>query len=151
MYAMTVTRHVQAPRPVVYQALVDPLAIARWRVPDGMVGLVHEFDARPGGRLRISLTYVVADGVGKSGERTDTYQGTFVRLVPDVQVIETSEFETEDTGLRGTMTMTTTLTDAGEGTDVTISYEGIPDGVPAHDNEIGTRMALDKLARLVET
>ena len=36
------------------------------------------------------------------------------------------------------------------GTDVTIEHDGIPDVVPRADNETGTRMALDNLARLVE-
>lgn len=49
------------------------------------------------------------------------------------------------------MTMTTTLTDADGGTDVLIVHEGIPDSVPPADNETGTCMALDNLARLVET
>jgi uncharacterized protein YndB with AHSA1/START domain len=49
------------------------------------------------------------------------------------------------------MTLTTTLTDAqGGGTHVLMVHEGIPDAVPAADNETGTRMALANLARLVE-
>ena len=51
----------------------------------------------------------------------------------------------------GSMTMTTTLTDADGGTDVLVLHEGIPDAVPATDNETGTRMALENLAQLVET
>ena len=76
--------------------------------------------------------------------------GHFVRLVPDEQVVEVFEFETADPALGGTMTITTTLTDAGGGTDVLIVHEGIPDIVPAADNETGTRMALANLAKLVE-
>jgi uncharacterized protein YndB with AHSA1/START domain len=50
------------------------------------------------------------------------------------------------------MTLTTTLTDAeGGGTDVVVVHEGVPDVVPAADNEAGTRMALENLARYVET
>lgn len=60
------------------------------------------------------------------------------------------EFETGDDALRGTMTMTTSLTAVEGGTDVVIVHEGIPDVVPREDNETGTRMALDNLARLVE-
>lgn len=150
MYATTVTRHLRASRATVYRALIDPVAIATWRVPDGMTALVHELDAREGGRFRISLTYDAPDGVGKTASRTDTYHGTFVRLVPDEMVVEASEFESDDAELRGTMTMTTTLVDAGDGTDVTIRHDGIPDVIPAADNEAGTRMALDNLARLVE-
>jgi hypothetical protein len=69
--------------------------------------------------------------------------------VPDEQVVEEFEFETADPALRGTMTMTTTLTEAGDGTDIVIVHEGIPDAIPPADNETGTRMALANLARLV--
>ncbi|MBT2422525.1 SRPBCC domain-containing protein [Streptomyces sp. ISL-22] len=150
MYATRVSHHVNASRAAVYRALLDADAIARWRVPDGMTGHVHEFDGREGGAFRVSLTYDRPTGTGKSDAHTDTYHGRFVRLVPDEQVVEEVEFETDDPALRGTMTMTTTLTDADGGTDVLVVHEGIPDAVPARDNETGTRMALANLARLVE-
>jgi hypothetical protein len=44
------------------------------------------------------------------------------------------------------MTMTTTLAEADGGTDVLMLHEGIPPGVSVTDNELGTRMSLDKLA-----
>jgi uncharacterized protein YndB with AHSA1/START domain len=151
MYSTRVSRHMKAPRSVVYRALVDADAIARWRVPAGMRSHVHEFDARGGGTFRVSLTYDVPGGTGKSHSNTDTYHGHFARLVPDEQVVEVFEFETADTALGGTMTMTTSLRDADDGgTEVLIVHEGIPDSVPAADNETGTRMALDNLAALVE-
>ncbi|MFE8992313.1 polyketide cyclase [Streptomyces sp. A244] len=151
MYTSRVSGHVDAPRAAVYRALVSAEAIARWRVPDGMSGEVHEFDAREGGRFRVSLTYEAPDASGKSAAHTDTYHGHFARLVPDEQVVEVLEFEAVDPALRGAMTLTTTLTDArGGGTDVLMVHEGIPDAVPAADNETGTRMALANLARFVE-
>ncbi|MFJ6569021.1 SRPBCC domain-containing protein [Streptomyces sp. NPDC091292] len=150
MYSTQVSQHVNAPRPVVYRALLDADAVAQWRVPDDMSSHVHEFDAREGGRFRVSLTYDAPTGTGKSGAHTDTYHGRFVKLVPDEQVVEEFEFETDDPALRGAMTMTTTLTDADGGTDVIIVHDGLPDSVPTSDNELGTRMALESLARLVE-
>jgi hypothetical protein len=48
------------------------------------------------------------------------------------------------------MGMTTTLLDADGGTEVAILQERIPPGVSVQDNEIGARMALDKLTALVE-
>jgi uncharacterized protein YndB with AHSA1/START domain len=129
---------------------LDPTAIAKWRVPAGMTSHVHAFNAHEGGSFRISLTYDTPSEIGKSSSHTDTYHGHFVRLVPDEQVVESFEFETSETKLRGTMTMTTTLTDADGGTDVRLVHEGIPDGVPAADNEAGTRSALANLAKLVE-
>jgi uncharacterized protein YndB with AHSA1/START domain len=151
MYTSRVSGHVDAPRAAVYRALVSAEAIARWRVPTGMRAEVHEFDAREGGGFRVSLTYDAQDASGKSAAHTDTYHGRFARLVPDEQVVEVLEFEAVDPALRGAMTLTTTLTDAeGGGTDVLMVHEGLPDAVPAADNETGTRMALENLARLVE-
>jgi uncharacterized protein YndB with AHSA1/START domain len=151
VYSTRVSRHVTAPRSAVYQALLDADAIAKWRVPAGMSSRVHEFDAQEGGRFRISLTYDTPSTAGKSAPHTDSYHGHFVKLVPNEQVVEVFEFEAADAALRGTMTMTTTLTDADDGTDVVVVHEGIPDSVPPADNETGTRMALAKLAILVES
>ena len=151
MYATEVSQHVRAPRSAVYQALLDADAVARWRVPVGMSSHVHEFDAREGGSFRVSLTYDLPTGTGKSGAHTDTYHGHFVTLVPDERVVEVFEFETDDPGMRGEMTMTTILTDADGGTEVRMVHDGIPDTVPAADNETGARMALANLAKLVES
>ncbi|MFU8874395.1 SRPBCC domain-containing protein [Micromonospora sp. SL4-19] len=150
MYSTRVSQHVRASRPAVYRSLVDGDAIARWRVPSGMSSQIHQFEAREGGAFRVSLTYDTTEGTGKSTSHTDTYHGRFLKLVPNEQVVEEFEFETTDPALRGTMTMTTTLTDADGGTDVFVVHDGIPDSIPAADNETGTRMALANLARLVE-
>ncbi|MFI1331224.1 SRPBCC domain-containing protein [Streptomyces sp. NPDC020845] len=157
MYSTRVSQHVNASRSAVYRALTDADALAKWRVPTGMSSHVHTFDAREGGAFRISLTYDHDHdhdepvSTGKSAPHTDTYHGHFARLVPDEQVVEVFAFETADAALRATMTMTTTLTDSdGGGTDVLVVHEGIPDAVPAADNETGTRMALANLARIVE-
>jgi uncharacterized protein YndB with AHSA1/START domain len=64
----------------VYAALIDPDAVAIWKVPDGMSCRVHEFEAREGGAFRISLTYDAPDRAGKTAPNTDTYRGRFVEL-----------------------------------------------------------------------
>ena len=111
---------------------------------------VHEWDAREGGSFRISLTYDASTGKGKTTAQTDTYHGHFVKLVPNEQVVEILDFETGDPELVGEMTITTSLVDSEGGTEVRIVHEGIPRGVATNDNETGTRMALAKLAALVE-
>ncbi|WP_053641853.1 MULTISPECIES: SRPBCC family protein [unclassified Streptomyces] len=150
MYTTRVSRHVDAPPLDVYRTLLDPEAVARWRVPYGMSCRVHEFDAREGGAFRVSLRYGAEGGAGKSGPRTDTYHGRFVELVPDERVVEIVEFETANPLLHGAMTLTTTLVPDGGGTEVLVVHEGVPDAIPAADNETGTRMALDRLAALLE-
>ncbi|HZH22204.1 MAG TPA: SRPBCC family protein [Geodermatophilus sp.] len=145
-----VSRHVRAPRAAVYRALLDPAAVARWKVPEGMTCRVHEFDAREGGTLRVSLTYDEPGPQGKTTAHTDTYRGRFVRLVPGELVVEVDVFETDDPALQGEMTSTITLADADGGTELAAVHEGVPDGVAPADNELGWRMALDRLAELVE-
>jgi uncharacterized protein YndB with AHSA1/START domain len=144
------SRHIHAPPANVYRALLDKNAIARWRVPNGMSCQVHTFDARQGGLFRISLTYNVPTGTGKTAAHTDTYHDRFVKRVPNEQVIEELEFETTDPAMRGKMTISYTLTETDDGTDLLCVHDNLPPGVSPADNEIGWQMALDKLAVWVE-
>jgi len=150
MFSTRLHQHINAPRAAVFAALLDPGAVGRWRVPAGMTAQVHEFDAREGGRFRVSLSYDDGQGIGKSEGRTDTYHGWFEQIVPNRQVVEKIEFEAMSPQLLRTMTITTTLQDAGKGTDVLMVHDGVPDAVKAEDNEAGMRMALANLAVLVE-
>ena len=142
--------HVKAPRARVYRALLDPRAIAAWRVPEGMTSQVHVFEPHEGGAIRVSLTYDAPTATGKTTAQSDTYHGHFVRLVPDIQVVEVIQFESTNPALQGEMTLTLTLNDADEGTELLAVHEGLPEGVSPADNETGWRMSLEKLAALVE-
>jgi uncharacterized protein YndB with AHSA1/START domain len=150
VYDQRTTGLVRGSRAVVYAALLDPAAVAAWRVPDDMTAKVEEWEPTEGGRFRVSLTYRDAERAGKTGGATDTYVGTFVRLVPDEQVVEELAFESDDPDLVEPMTMTWTLTDAEGGTEVDLLHQGLPDAVSPEDNATGTRMALAKLAAYVE-
>jgi uncharacterized protein YndB with AHSA1/START domain len=145
-----VSRRLAAPRERVYRALITADAVARWKVPTGMRSEIHAFDGREGGAFRISLTYESPTRVGKTDAHTDTYRGRFARLVPNERVVEVDEFETDDPRLQGAMTITITLADADGGTMLEAAHEGLPAGVDAADNEEGWRLALDRLAALVE-
>jgi uncharacterized protein YndB with AHSA1/START domain len=150
MYEQRATQRVRAPRSAVYAALLDPRATEVWRVPDDMTASVREWEPVEGGRFRVSLTYRGEERAGKTEGATDTYSGEFARLVPDEQVVESIEFDTDDPELRGPMTMTWSLQEVDGGTEVDLLHEGIPDVVPPQDNETGTRMSLSKLAAYVE-
>ncbi|WP_372524440.1 SRPBCC family protein [Piscinibacter sp.] len=150
MNSTRISRRLNAPRTIVYRALLDVRAVATWKVPTGMTSHVHAFDAREGGSFRISLTYDTPTGTGKTTALTDTYHGRFVKLVANEQVVEVVEFETTDPALRGEMTITISLADADGGTDVLAVHDGLPPGVSTADNEAGWREALEKLASLVE-
>ena len=150
MSSTRITRHINAPRAVVYRALLDARAVATWKVPTGMTSHVHAFDVREGGAFRISLAHDEPTATGKTTAHTDTYHGRFVTLVPNEQVVEVVEFETPDPALRGEMTITFTLADADGGTDLLAVHEGLPPGLSLADNETGWRLSLANLAALVE-
>jgi uncharacterized protein YndB with AHSA1/START domain len=145
-----VTRHIRAARARVYRALLDAESVQHWMVPDQMTSRVHSYEPREGGTFRISLTYDLPTTAGKTSPHTDSFHGRFIRLVPDTQVVQSVEFETDDPAMQGVMTITYTLADVGSGTELAGVHENVPPGVPPADNELGWRMSLDKLARLVE-
>lgn len=147
-----VSRVMVAPRERIYQTVLDPDLLAQWRVPDNMTARVDEFDAREGGKYRMTLTYEQADGTaaGKTTANTDSFRGRYVRLVPEEEIVEKIEFESSDPRFANEMTMTTNLRSTQGGCEVTILCENLPDGIRPEDNELGCRMALEKLARLVE-
>lgn len=138
-------RVIPASRERLYRLLLDPVALARWKVPDGMTLDVHEWEPREGGRIRISLTYRDTSAVGKTEAHTDTYHGRFVLLVPNELIVERDEFETDDPVMQGVMTISIALADAEGGTELVATHEDVPVGVSLTDNETGWRMALDKL------
>jgi uncharacterized protein YndB with AHSA1/START domain len=81
MSSTVISRHLNAPRAIVYRTLLDAHAVATWMVPTGMTSHVHAFDAREGGSFRVSLTYDTPTGPGKTTAHTDTFHGRFVKLV----------------------------------------------------------------------
>ena len=120
-------------------------------VPDQMTSEIHSFDAREGGTFRISLTYDEPTTAGKTTSQTDSFHGRFVKLVQDTEMVQVVEFESDDPSMAGEMTITYTLADGEGGTDLVAVHENIPPGVAPADNELGFRMSLAKLAKLVET
>ena len=48
------------------------------------------------------------------------------------------------------MTLSITLTPKGEGTEVLAVHSGVPDAIQPELNELGWKISLGKLARLVE-
>ena len=134
----------------IYEALVDPVALATWLPPGGMTGRFDWFDARPGGTYRLVLTY--ADGSaarGKSTADSDVVDVRFVELVPGVRVVQAVDFESDDPTNAGTMTMRWELTPTDAGTRVEIRAEDVPAGISTEDHAAGLGSSLANLAAYV--
>lgn len=135
-------RVIHAPPERIYNAFLDPDALAAWLPPHGMVARTHSMDARVGGGFRMSF-YTV----NKSW--SNSFGGTYVELVPNKKIVHTDKFETDDPTMQGEMRVTITLTPVADGTLVEITQEGIP-APAATGAPYGWSQSLDKLAQLVE-
>ena len=134
----------------IYRALADPDAVARWLPPSGMTGRIDEWDARPGGAYRMTLTYDEPDaGSGKATADSDVVVGRFVELVPGRRRVQDGEFVSDDPSFSGTMRMTWMLQPQAEGTLVSIRAEDVPSGITAEDHAVGLASSLANLAEYV--
>lgn len=146
-----VKRHINASPERVFDALSSADAIARWLPPEGMTGRVEHFDARPGGRYRMVLTYRdAADAPGKSSADEDVVEGLFVEVTPGVRLVQEIEFESDDVRFAGVMRMTWEVAAAAGGSDVVFRAENVPEGISPEDHIEGLTSTLRNLAALVE-
>jgi uncharacterized protein YndB with AHSA1/START domain len=146
------SRFIKAPPEALYRAFTDPAALAVWQAPGDMTGKVHSFDCRVGGGYQISLFYPSSEKAsrGKAAEREDRFTARFVELTPPRRIVEAITFDSADPAFSGEMIMEVTLGAEDGGTEVTILFKNIPSGIRPEDNEIGTRLSLEKLAHYVE-
>lgn len=146
------SRLINASRDTLYQAFLDPAALAVWLAPEGMTGTVHEFDGRVGGGYRMSLYYSSSEQAnrGKTTEREDRFFARFVELDPPARIVQAVTFDSREPAFGGEMTMAVTFEQKNGGTEVTFLFENIPPGISPEDNDAGTRSTLEKLTRYVE-
>jgi uncharacterized protein YndB with AHSA1/START domain len=151
--ALTYTSRVIKARPEeLYAAFLDLAALVDWLPPAEMTGEIHEIDARVGGGYRMSLFYPPNERAfrGKTSDREDMVKVRFVELAPLRRVVQAVSFVTTDPAFFGEMTMTATFKQVSGGTEVTLVFENLPPGLRAEDNEAGSRLSLEQLARRFE-
>lgn len=134
-------RVIRAPAERIYRAFLDPEALVKFMPPHGFTAAVHEFDARVGGRYRMSFTNFA------SGQ-SHAFGGEYIELVPDERIVNTDRFD--DPGLPGEMRTTVTLRPVPVGTEVEVVQEGIPDAIPTEACYLGWQDTLSLLTLLVE-
>jgi uncharacterized protein YndB with AHSA1/START domain len=151
--AWTRTSRIIKARPEeLYEAFIDPAALIAWLPPAEMTGEIHELDARVGGGYRMSLFYPPNERSfrGKTSDKEDVVNVRFVELAPPCRIVEAVNFETTDPAFFGEMTIVVTFEEVSGGTEVTILCKNLPPGLRAEDNEAGSRLSLEQLARRFE-
>ena len=134
-------RVLRAPPQRIYQAFLDPDALAKWLPPHGFTGKVHELEAKLGGRYRMSFTNF-------STGASHSFGGEYLELVPGERICHTDRFD--DANLPGEMRTTVSLTKVSCGTELSVVQEGIPEPIPVEACYLGWQESLLRLAQLVE-
>jgi uncharacterized protein YndB with AHSA1/START domain len=148
----SVSRVIRASSTAIYEAWVNPEALASWLAPEDMTAEVQTFEPRVGGLYRMVLTYS-GDGhtPGKATEHSDVVEGRFVELRPGERIVQLVNFESDDPAYAGTMKMTWTIAPSARGgSEVTITAENVPPGIRPEDHEAGMTSTLVNLAKHVE-
>jgi uncharacterized protein YndB with AHSA1/START domain len=125
----------------VSRAFLEPDAMATWLPPFGFTCTVHELDARPGGKHRMSFRNFTTGS-------SHSFGGEYVEIVPGKKIVYTDKFD--DPNLPGEIKVTVTFREVPVGTEVTIDQEGLPDIIPVSGCYLGWQESLRKLAKLVE-
>jgi uncharacterized protein YndB with AHSA1/START domain len=136
----------------VYRAFTEPQALETWLAPGNMSGKIHDFDLSTGGGYKMSLYYPATDKTrkGKSASGEDRFIARFLELSPPSKIVQAIIFDSSDPAFSGEMIMDITFKLKDKDTLVTITFKNIPPGIKPADNEKGTGLSLEKLARYVE-
>ena len=128
---VTIRRTIDAPREHVWDALTDPEEMKRWYGADLMEVQIHTFEAEPGGAFSLTMD---------DGENRYDIDGTIVDVVEYERLVHTWYV--------GRVTFE--LTDVGEGCEVVLTHEGLPDRKTVEQHETGWVDAIEALAATIE-
>lgn len=145
------TRIILATPRAIFRAFIDPEALMNWRAPTGKTVSIGDFDPRPGGGYRLTLTH--GDPVGAPGRTEVSSQvviARFLELDPDVRIVEAISCGSGDQDPAWTMTFTTTMAAVTGGTKVSFVAENAPYGISDDDHRKTMEASLKNLANLLE-
>ena len=124
----------------VYRAFLEADAMAKWLPPNGFTCTVHHFEAKVGGKFRMSFRNFTTGN-------SHSFGGEYVELVPHSLIRYTDTFD--DPNLPGTMHVTVQLKPVSVGTEISIEQAGIPPAIPVEACYLGWQESLNQLAALV--
>ena len=109
---LVITRIIDTPRHIVFQAWTEPDRVARWWGPQGFTTVYHEMDIRPGGAFRVCM---------RSPEGVEHWkQGVYREVVEPERLVFTFAWEDAD-GKPGHQTLVTvTFAEHGGKTELTL-------------------------------
>lgn len=134
-------RVIRAQPEKLYRAFTEADALAKWLPPYGFTCVVHQLDAVPGGKFRMSFRNF-------STGNAHSFGGEYLELVPGRLIRYTDTFD--DPNLPGVMQVTVRFEPVSRGTELSVVQEGIPAVIPLEMCYLGWQESLAQFASLVE-
>jgi len=135
---LVITRIIDAPRHIVFQAWTEPDRVARWWGPQGFTTVYHDMDIRPGGAFRVCM---------RSPEGAEHWkQGVYREVVEPERLVFTFAWEEAD-GKPGHQTLVTvTFVERGDKTELTL-HQAVFESIARRDeHQRGWTSALERFA-----
>jgi uncharacterized protein YndB with AHSA1/START domain len=141
MVELRLVRVFDAPRDAVWRAWTEPEQLAQWFGPRGISTPLDKIrmDLRPGGEASLVM---VDDATGAEYPNT----GTYVEVVPPERLVWKDDGFPDGTGVG---TVTVTLRDLGDKTELTLHAVADFTETMRADAEVGWGTSFDKLAALL--
>jgi len=142
---LTLVRVYDAPRALVFKAFTDPVHLARWWGPHGFTTPLCEFDARPGGLLRVHMR--APDG------SVHVTQGEVREIVAPERFAFTIALLEDDGSIRLENLTTVTLVEHAGKTELTLHVRVLQATAAGAPNlagmQVGWSQSLERLGELV--
>jgi glutathione S-transferase len=140
-FDLTLKRTIRAPREKVFDAFVQPEHARQWMCPRGMTAPVAEFDARVGGKYRITMR-------ARDGEQF-TASGVYREIARPQRLVYTWAWAGE--GMPNVETLiTVSFAERDGGTEITMTHSGFPDAAMRDSHEEGWGSCLNRLTDLTD-
>jgi|SRR5271165_5096868 len=138
---LIVSRVIDAPRALVFNAWTDPEQVARWWGPKGYVTVDSQMDIRPGGAYRSRM---------RSPEGVDHIKrGVYREIVAPERIVFTFAWEAADGSIGPELLVTVTFEALGAKTRLTLRQTGF-DSVAMRDSHvIGWTSCLERFGEYV--
>ena len=140
---LTITRVFDAPREIVFRAMIEPEQLTHFWGPTGVDTPLDRIviEPWPGGRFEMTMV-----PEGASGDEGFVMRATFVEVVEPERIVFKEVLET------GEMTTASTYTDLGDGrTQVVIHQTNVPAEYRTEEAQAGFKTSLDKFAAYLAT
>jgi uncharacterized protein YndB with AHSA1/START domain/DNA-binding transcriptional ArsR family regulator len=143
-HVLVIERIFDAPRDLVYKCWTESEHLRRWTGPRGFSTIVHAYDFRPGGHLRLHM---------RAPDGTEHWQsGTFREIVPPERIVRTFVWtDAEGNPTRPETVLSLTFEELGGRTRLTLHQAGFKSVIARDEHRGGWSSSLDLLAEYLAT